>query len=184
MPRNKDGLTPKQERFVAEYLIDLNATQAAIRAGYSENGAKVTASKLLAVANVAAAVQAGKESLSVRTGITQERTLDELEGMAFARWDHFDVDAAGNVTAKPDAPANVMAAIQGVKRKEWSDGSGGHTVDVEIKLAGKFEPLKLAGRHVGIFADRVEVTGKGGKDLMPTIADAMAALMNAAPKKA
>ncbi len=76
-----------------------------------------------------------------------------------------------------------MAAIQGVKRKEWSDGSGGHTVDVEIKLAGKFEPLKLAGRHVGLFADKVEITGKDGKDLMPARSDILAALLAAVPKK-
>ncbi len=101
-----------------------------------------------------------------------------------ARWDHFEADDAGNVTVRADAPAHVGAAIQSIKRKSWSDGSGaGHTVEVEIRLHGKFEPLKLAGRHVGIFADRVEVTGKDGKDLLPSKDDAIAALVRAVPKR-
>lgn len=68
-------LTPRQERFIEEYLVDLNAKQAAIRAGYSPNGAEVTASKLLTLAKVQAAVAEGRKALSARTEINQELVL-------------------------------------------------------------------------------------------------------------
>lgn len=68
-------LTPKQQRFVEEYLVDLNGTQAAIRAGYSPNGAEVTASKLLTLAKVQAAVSEGRRKLSERAEISQEMVL-------------------------------------------------------------------------------------------------------------
>ncbi len=185
MPRNKDGLTPKQERFVAEYLVDLNATQAAIRAGYSPQTADVQGPRLLGNVGVAAAIQVAKEARNARTGITADRVLQELEALAFSDVDHYVIDDAGNVHLAEGAPALAKRAISSIKRKAWSDGEGGgHTVEVEYKFWDKPGQLKLAGRHVGLFADRVEVTGKDGKDLMPTLADALAALMSAAPKKA
>jgi phage terminase small subunit len=152
------ALTAKQARFVEEYLIDFNATQAAIRSGYSEKTARQIASQNLAKPDVSEAIRIAVDARSRRTGITQDRVLAELEGLAFARLEHFEVDAAGNVTAKADAPAHVMAAIQTIKRKEWSDGEGGHTVEVELKLHGKLEPLRLAGRHIDVkgFWDRLE----------------------------
>ncbi len=68
-------LTPKQQRFVSEYLIDLNATQAAIRAGYAKSGASVEGTRLLANAKVAAAVAAAQAKRSERTEITQDYVL-------------------------------------------------------------------------------------------------------------
>lgn len=158
MSEPKDKLTPKQARFVEQYLVDLNATQAAIRAGYSAKTAGPAASRLLAHVKIAAAIAAGKDSLSVKTGITAERVLAELEGMAFARLEHFEVDAAGNVAPKAGAPAHVSAGLLSIKRREWSDGEGGHTVEVEWKINGKFEPVRLAGKYARVpgFADRPE----------------------------
>ena len=77
-------LTPKQERFVEEYLVDLNGTQAAIRAGYSPNGAEVTASKLLTLPKVQAAVSEGRKKLSARTEINQETVLKRWMEIATA----------------------------------------------------------------------------------------------------
>ncbi len=71
-------MTAKQERFVAEYLIDLNATQAAIRAGYAEKGAAVEGSRLLANPKVAAAVAAAQAARSERTEITQDYVLNTI----------------------------------------------------------------------------------------------------------
>ena len=68
-------LTAKQERFVAEYLIDLNATQAAIRAGYAEKSADVEGSRLLVNAKIAAAVAAAQAKRSERTETTQDYVL-------------------------------------------------------------------------------------------------------------
>lgn len=72
------GLNARQKRFVEEYLVDLNATQAAIRAGYSEKTAESQASRLLRNVKVAAAVEAGKAELSERTQVTQEWVVAKL----------------------------------------------------------------------------------------------------------
>ena len=73
------SLTAKQDCFVQEYLIDLNATQAAIRAGYSPKTAEVQGSRLLANAKVREAVDIGKEARSERTGITQDEVIAGLK---------------------------------------------------------------------------------------------------------
>lgn len=78
------SLTPRQQRFVDEYLIDLNATQAAIRAGYSAGSAEVEGSRLLRNAKVAAEVSSRKAERSERTEITQDRVLAELWAIATA----------------------------------------------------------------------------------------------------
>src|SRR5690606_3575297 len=77
-------LTPKQERFCREYLIDLNATQAAIRAGYAEGSAKVTASRLLSNANVAARLAQLQEKTARKLEISAETVARELALLAFA----------------------------------------------------------------------------------------------------
>lgn len=71
-------LTPKQRRFVEEYLVDLNATQAAIRAGYSARSADVTGSRLLANAKISTAVQAGQAARSKRTNVSQDWIIEHL----------------------------------------------------------------------------------------------------------
>src|SRR5215469_1569992 len=77
-------LTPKQSRFVEEYLVDLNGKQAAIRAGYSPKTAEVQASRLLRYAQVQAALKAAMEARSKRTQITADRVVTELAKLAFA----------------------------------------------------------------------------------------------------
>jgi phage terminase small subunit len=76
-------ITPKQERFVEQYLIDLNATQAAIRAGYSRKTAKQQASRLLTNVDLAAAIAAGKERFAAKAELTAKRVLEELRRIAF-----------------------------------------------------------------------------------------------------
>ena len=75
------SITPKQRRFVEEYLIDLNATQAAIRAGYSENTAEVQGCRLLSNAKVREAVDVALKSRSERTELTQDWVLSELQNV-------------------------------------------------------------------------------------------------------
>lgn len=72
-------LSDKQKRFVNEYLVDLNATQAAIRAGYSEKTAHVQGPRLLGNVRVAEAVQKGREKLAARTEVTQEWVVEKLK---------------------------------------------------------------------------------------------------------
>lgn len=75
-------LTAKQEAFIREYLVDLNATQAAIRAGYSARTARAQGNRLLTNADVAAAVEAAKQERAQRTELTQDYVLDGLRGIA------------------------------------------------------------------------------------------------------
>lgn len=91
------GLTPKQEAFVREYLIDLNGTQAAIRAGYSAKTANEQAARLLAKANVAEAVSAAKAERAEKTGINAEWVLRET------------ADVYQNARAANDRPSALRA---------------------------------------------------------------------------
>src|SRR4051812_18307795 len=76
--------TPRRCRFIEEYLIDLNATQAAIRAGYAPRSARQVAGRMMTNDDVAAAIRAGREARSGRTEVTQDRVLLELARVAFA----------------------------------------------------------------------------------------------------
>jgi hypothetical protein len=80
----KEGLTPKQAAFVREYLVDLNGTQAATRAGYSPKTANEQAARLLANASVQAAVTKGREKLAAKIEVTTERVLGGLLAEATA----------------------------------------------------------------------------------------------------
>lgn len=77
------ALTPRQEAFVNEYLIDLNATQAAIRAGYSKKTADKQATQLLGKTSISQAIQAAMDERKERTEITQDRVIKEIAKYAF-----------------------------------------------------------------------------------------------------
>src|ERR1700746_3486508 len=77
-------LTPKQSRFVEEYLVDLNGKQAAIRAGYSANTAEVQASRLLRIVKIQVALSAAMRARSRNTEVTPDRVLAELAKIGFA----------------------------------------------------------------------------------------------------
>jgi phage terminase small subunit len=164
-------LTVRQEAFVREYLIDLNATQAAIRAGFSANGANVTASQLLAKPNIRKQVDIAKAQRVSRVGMTADSVLHEMSILANSSLDWFYVDDEGQVKTTDAAPKGAMGAVQSIKKKttikvsrnkEAGEDDITKTYDVEIKLWDKPNPLKLMGKHVGIFPDKVEVTGKNG----------------------
>lgn len=161
-----EELTPRQKCFVAEYLIDLNATKAAIRAGYNPNSASVTASDMLAKANIAAMVARAMEQRASRVQMTADSVLHEMSLLSHSNIDHYIVDDDGRVVLTEGAPDGAMAAVQSVRRKktirEDKDGNCTVTYDVEIKLWDKPTPLKLMGRHTGLFPDRMEHTGKNG----------------------
>lgn len=151
-------LNDRQARFVAEYLVDLNATQAAIRAGYSSNDADVTGPRLLGVVGVAKAIAEGKEKLMRRIDISQDRVLREVEMLAFSDVTNYQCDERGNVTLAPGAPPGAMRAIASIKRRFTTIGQGDEPpivqCEVEIKLWDKPGIIKLAGRHVGLFPSR------------------------------
>lgn len=143
-------LTPKQQRFVDEYLIDLNATQAAIRAGYSEKTAKEIGAENLTKPNIQNAIQQAMSEREQRTQIGQDYVIntivDTIERCKQARP---VVDKGGEPVYIENADGEIVPAYR---------------FDASNVLKG----AELLGKHLGMFVDRKEITGKDGKDLYPS----------------
>lgn len=148
-------MTEKQKRFCDEYIIDLNATQAAIRAGYSPHTAKDIASQNLAKLNILAEINKKLAERSKRTGVNQDRVVRELAKIAFVN--AADVIDDRNATVKPTATDDDRACIQSVKVKIM-DSDKGTMEEREIKLADKVRALELLGKHLGMFKEKVELS--------------------------
>lgn len=148
------ALTEKQRRFVDEYLIDLNATQAAIRAGYSVKTAREQASQNLTKLNIQQAISEKMAERSKRTGVNQDRIVLELAKIAFVN--AADVIDSDDATIKAGATADDTAAIQSVKVKviPTKEGEG---VEREIRLNDKLKALELLGKHLGMWNDKLDV---------------------------
>ena len=150
------ALTKKQKIFADEYLIDLNATQAAIRAGYSPDTAGSIGSENLKKPEIRARIEKAMAERSKRTGINQDRIIMELAKIALLNPKglvNFD-----EATIKEDATDEDVAAVASVKVKRFptKDGEG---VEREVKMYDKTKALELLGRHLGMFKDKVEVSG-------------------------
>lgn len=146
-------MTKKQKRFVEEYLIDLNATQAAIRAGYSPDTAKSIGSENLTKPDIQARIAKAMAERSKRTGVDADRVVAELAKIAFVNAE--DVIDAETATVKPNAAREDTAAIQSVKVKTFGEDG----LEREIKMADKIKALELLGKHLGMFKDKVELSG-------------------------
>jgi phage terminase small subunit len=149
----KDNLTVKQRMFVEEYLIDLNATQAAIRAGYSAKTADQQGSRMLANVKVQQAIAERMAERSKRTGVNQDRVVLELSKIAFLKMTDV-VDRNGAI--KQDASEDDLACIESIKYKE-SDNEYGGSVEREVKVASKLKALELLGKHLGMWNDKLDV---------------------------
>lgn len=175
MPIDEYGLTPKQRQFCDEYLIDKNATQAAIRAGYSVKTAGEQGSRLLANHKVRAYLAKKTETAAQKLGITHEKVLGELAKLSFSNMQDFirttsDGDAYIDLS---ELTRDQAAALTEVQVDDYVDGRGDDARDVKrikIKLADKRAALVDLGKHLGLFVEKLEVTGKDGKPLAPTIA--------------
>lgn len=160
------ALTAKQEKFVQEYLIDLNATQAAIRAGYSPASAEAIGYENLNKPQIRARIDARMAELSRRTGVNQERIIRELARIAFLNpTDIVDVDDA---SLKEDASAEDTAAIASVKVKT-TPGEYGDGVEREVKFADKIKALELLGKRFGMWIDRQEVDVQGAVKIVDDV---------------
>lgn len=161
-------LIPKRQRFVEEYLIDLNATRAAERAGYSPKTANEQGARLLADASVQAAIATAVAERSERTKITSDDVLRELARIGFSdAWNYRQV--GGSLELAPDAPEDATRAVASVKHKTRTipqkDGEPIVEHTVEFRLWDKNTALANLGKHLGMFVDRHEVTGKDGEPL-------------------
>lgn len=148
------ALTEKQKRFCDEYLIDLNATQAAIRAGYSVKNADKIGSELLGKTRVSETISRKIAERSKRTGINQDRVIQELARIAFVNPQN--VIDSEDASVRQDATEDDLACIQSVKVKTM-DGAKGKSVEREVRLNDKMKALELLGKHLGMFKDKLEV---------------------------
>jgi len=160
------GLNPRQERFIEEYLRDLNATQAAIRAGYSARTAQEQGSRLLSNVMVSEAVARAKAERSARIGLTADRVLEELAAVAFARMPDFaDWGTGKQMGLKPSeqlTPQQAAAVAQVVETEKFIKTVGEDeqlmSRERSIKLHDKVSALVKLGQHIGMFADKRTIT--------------------------
>lgn len=137
-------LTEKQKRFVAEYLVDLNATQAAIRAGYKEKAAGQIGAENLKKPEIQKAVKAAIDAQTLRTEITADMVLKELAAIGFSRATDYAAIRGPLVEMTPtdnltDTQRRAIASIE--------QGNFG----IKIKLHDKVRALELLGKHLGMF---------------------------------
>lgn len=164
-PEEKE-LTARQKRFVDEYLIDLNATAAYKRAGYTAEGnaAEAAASRMLSNVKVAEAIQKAMDGRSNETKIDAARVLSEIGKLAFA-----DIrkvfDEHGRLRPIHELPDEIAASVSSIE-VVTSRIPGGEPSEVEhtakIKFWDKRGSLELLGRHLKMFTDKTEVSGKDG----------------------
>lgn len=149
------ALTKKQKLFIEEYLIDLNATQAAIRAGYSPDTANEQGSRMLANVSIRTHIDRAMAERSKRTGINADRILIELAKIALLN--PANVVNLDEATVRGDALPEDLAAVASIKVKRFptKDGEG---IEREIKFYDKSKALELAGKHLGMFRDKVDLT--------------------------
>jgi len=147
-------LTPRQGAFVREYLVDLNASAAAVRAGYSAATANRIGPRLLSNVGVAAAIAEAQAERSKRTEVTQDRVILELARIAFGdshrvmSWGPEGVKLRPSAELTDDEAAIVAEASQTVTE------AGG---TIRLKTVDKLGALKLLGTHLGMFVERREV---------------------------
>lgn len=146
-------LTAKQERFVEEYLVDLNATQAAIRAGYSERTAYQTGAENLRKPEIASRIDEKRAERSESTGITADRVLTELGRIGFSDLRQA-FDERGNLKRPEDWPEGLAAAISSVEVVTRNIGEGEVEYVHKLKMWDKNAALEKIAKHLGMFVDK------------------------------
>jgi len=150
------ALTKKQKRFVEEYLVDLNATQAAIRAGYSTQTAYSIGDENLKKPEIKNAIEKALAERSRRTGVNADRVILELAKIAFVN--PTDVINMDEATVRGEANREDTAAISSVKVKRIPTEDG-DIVEREVRTYDKIKALELLGKHLGMFTDKFKVEG-------------------------
>lgn len=165
-PKDKEGhaqkLSPIQARFCEEYLVDLNATQAAIRAGYSAKNANSKAAQLLAIVSIQTRISELMAARSERTKITADRVLTELAAVGFtnfsdlAEWGNDGLILLESTKLTPEQAKSVQSVK--VKRTISADSE---RIEMEIKQHSKLDALEKIGRHLGMFQTNTNVRLSG-----------------------
>lgn len=157
------SLNEKQEIFVREYLVDLNATQAAMRAGYSERTAHSQGQRLLKHVEVAAAIAAAQDKRAERVAFDADRVLLEIGRIATSDLRRAFNDDGGlkNPSAWDDDTAAAISSVKVVTRRAPGGGEDAEVEYVtELKLWDKNSALDKAGKHLGMFREQIDVNVK------------------------
>lgn len=153
-------LTPKQQRFVAEYLVDLNATQAAIRAGYSAKTAEQQGPRLLGNVEIASQVKAAQSAQLEKVGLTAEMVKERLRILGFQDIRKlFDVD--GNLKPIHELDDEAAAMVAGVEVIKKNAAAGDGVIDTvhKVKVVDPVKSLEMLAKHFGILTEKVEHSG-------------------------
>jgi len=163
------GLTAKQAAFIREYLVDLNASAAARRAGYSHKTAGIIGFENLEKPKIKAAIDAAMKARAKRTEITQDRVLEELARIGFAdvrdliEWDeeHASFVPSGDLS---DADAAAISEVRAETTR--THGSGGEVSESQVKLRlktyDKLSALEKLGKHLGMFDESLNLRTPDG----------------------
>ena len=163
-------LTPKQHIFVIEYLVDLHATQAALRAGYSAKTAYQAGKQNIHKSTIKAAIDAAMAERAKRINLTADRVLQELALVGFANMaDFIHVDESGMVQALPfetlaEGQSRIVKKVKDKRVIRSTKGTednpdGDQILDAtfEFELCDKVKSLELLARHLGLLHDKTEV---------------------------
>lgn len=145
-------LTPKKAAYVREYLIDLNATQAAIRAGYSEKTAKQQGQRLLTNVDVQVAIQEAQEARAERTEVSADRVLRELLRLGTSNVKRL-FDEHGNFLPINEIDDHTAAAISSIEvvMEKGQEGNETTVFTKKVRFWDKKGSLELIGKHLGMF---------------------------------
>ncbi|HDZ37156.1 MAG TPA: terminase small subunit [Marinobacter sp.] len=166
-PIKKWQATPKQKRFIEEYPIDFNGTQAAIRAKFSKKTAAQQATRLLKNVHIQAAIQKRVGKLTTKVDITVERIVSELAKVGFSNLgEYFRISKDGEPYIDLSAITEEQsAALQEIMVEDFTDGRGDDARNVrrvKIKTLDKLNALDKLGKYLGMFVDRINLTGEIG----------------------
>lgn len=178
----KRKLTPKQKRFVEEYLVDLNATQAAIRAGYSQKTARKIGQENLTKPDIQNEIQKAMDKRSERTEITADMVVEQLAKIGFAdikdvvTWGEKEYTLGFNKKKGEAIKARGIVLevrpsdeVDGTILSEISETQNHQGKKVVVKLSDRMRALELLGRHLGMFKDNVRIDGNIGVQFVDDI---------------
>ena len=169
-------LRPMQQRFVDAYLTNPNATQAAIKAGYSEKTARSQGQRLLTNVDIRAAIDEARKAAAERARTDATRVLEEVAAVAFSDIGHI-LDFSGpapRLRPVNEIPEAARRAIASIKLKRYTEGKGDQAREAEVlelRLWNKNDALDKLMKHLRLFNERAEPTGTDPQDSGRPVSD-------------